>query len=149
MKRSLRIGLATAALGIGLAFVRPSAAHAQVSFFGRFPLPHGSLSIGVGSPVYPVGSYVPYGYADRIEYLPDYGYGFYCDTGEWIPVQQYGTQWIVIQRPVVRGYAVRPFRSYSYRDDGYRRFSRDDRRFDRNDRNDRRFDRRFENRRYR
>lgn len=146
MKRTPRIGLAMAALGLVLALVGPSAAHAQVSFFGRFPLPHGTLSIGVGSPAYRVGSYVPYGYADQIEYVPDYGYGFRCDSGDWIPVRRYGTRWIVVERPVHE--YVRPYRQYDRfygRDDRYGRY---DRRYDRYDHGDVRYDRRYDDRRY-
>jgi hypothetical protein len=106
-----------------LAFFVPSTAQAQVRFYGRFPLPHGSISVGVGNPYYrgygfygyrrfPVGSYVPYGY--RVIYEPTLGYGFYsppffCDLhgvyhSHWIPVRSYGARYIVVERPFIGGY---------------------------------------------
>jgi hypothetical protein len=74
MRKAIRIAVGGAALLAALAFFVPSTAQAQVRFYGRFPLPHGSISVGVGNPYYrgygfygyrrfPVGSYVPYGYA--------------------------------------------------------------------------------------
>ena len=61
-----------------------------------------------GSPAYPVGSYVPYGY--RVIRQPRFGYGFYsrpfaCRVhgvyhSHWIPVRSYGRRYIVVERPI-------------------------------------------------
>jgi hypothetical protein len=117
MKKSLSF-LAIAAAATVLMSL-PSAAKAQVSVGVRGP--HGAFSIGVGGPFVPqVGAYVPSPYVDEI-YQGDDGYGFYYD-GEWVPCEQYGSGWVIIERPVVygRGYA-RPYgygRAYGY---GYAR----------------------------
>jgi hypothetical protein len=137
MKNAVRIALSATALCAGLAFVGASTASGQVFFRGNFPAPHGRISVRVGGPAFAVGAYVPSPYVDQIEYLPDYGYGFYCDEG-WVPVRRYGSGWVVYQRP----FFIERGRLYGYR--GYNRFNRFDRggRFDRFDRNrDRRFDR--------
>ena len=138
MKRAIRTAVVSAAFAGALLFLAPSPGEAQVRVEGRFRLPHGRISIGVGdpyyrrgyyggyygSPAYPVGSYVPYGY--RVIRRPRLGYGFYSPSfyclahgvyhTHWIPVRSYGRRYIVVQRPVVvvdRGY-----------DDGYYRDGR-------------------------
>ena len=134
MRKTIRVAFGGAVLAAALAFFVPSSAQAQVSFYGRFPLPHGSLSVGVGDPYYgyygyggfPVGSYVPYG--NRVIYRPRLGYGFdspvfACRThrlyhSHWIPVRRYGPRYIVVGRPYYggyysHGYYDRPF--YGYR----------------------------------
>ncbi len=120
MRKITRIFVGGALLTTALAFFVPAPAQAQVRFYGRFPLPHGSISVGVGDPYYgrygyygygafPVGSYVPYGY--RVIYRPRFGYGFYspafaCRThriyhSHWIPVRRYRSRYVVVERPVV------------------------------------------------
>lgn len=117
MKKSLSF-LAIAAAATVLMSL-PSSAKAQVSVGVRGP--HGAFSIGVGGPFVPqVGAYVPSPYVDEI-YQTDDGYGFYYGD-EWIPCEQYGSGWVILERPVVygRGYA-RPYgygRAYGY---GYAR----------------------------
>ena len=137
MKNAVRIALSATALCAGLAFAGASTASGQVFFQGNFPSPHGRISVGVGAPAFAVGAYVPSPYVDQIEYLPDYGYGFYCDGG-WVPVRRYARGWVVYQRP----FFIERERLYGYR--SYDRFNRFDRggRFDRYDRNrDGRFNR--------
>jgi hypothetical protein len=123
MRKIIRIFVGGTLLATALAFFVPAPAQAQVRFYGRFPLPYGSISVGVGDPYYggygyygygafPVGSYVPYGY--RVIYRPRFGYGFYspafaCRThriyhSHWIPVRSYGARYIVIDRPFIGGY---------------------------------------------
>jgi hypothetical protein len=144
MTKRFRIALGSAALVAGLALAGAAPASAQVGFEGSFPLPHGRLSIGFGSPSFPVGGYVPYGYS--VIQDPDYGYGFYYGDS-FIPCEPYGSRWIVVERPVYfgRGY-VRPFRSYGYvrpyRYDGFRRDFRAPERFERRDFGRRTFERR-------
>jgi len=144
-----------AAVAAALVFLTPSPAQAQVRFEGRFRLPHGEIAVGVGdpypayygSPYFPVGSYVPYGY--RVVRRPRLGYGFYspefsCRThhayhAHWVPVRSYRTRYVVVERPVYVG-------GPAY-DDGYYRGDRyrdryDDRRYDRRD--DRRYDQRYD-----
>jgi len=133
MKNAVRIALSATALCAGLAVAGASTAKGQVFFQGNFPVPHGRISVGVGAPAFAVGAYVPSPYVDQIEYLPDYGYGFYCDEG-WVPVRRYGRGWVVYQRP----FFIERERLYGYR--GYDRFNRFDR-FNRYDRFDRRYDR--------
>ncbi len=120
MRKAIRTVVGGAALAAALAFFVPSPAQAQVRFYGRFRLPHGSISIGAGDPYYggfgdygygafPVGSYVPYSH--RVIYRPRLGYGFYSPTfacrthrvyhSHWIPVRRYRTRYVVVQRPVV------------------------------------------------
>lgn len=135
--KSIRIALASTALVAGLAVAGSKPAAAQVSFSGSFPLPHGRISVGIGDPFFRVGSYVPYGYTVIED--PTYGYGFYYRS-RWIPVEPYGSTWVVCERPYFRerGFA-RPY-SYGY---GYRNFENrrfDDRRFDNRRFDDRRFD---------
>ncbi|HEY3174106.1 MAG TPA: hypothetical protein VGK86_16180 [Thermoanaerobaculia bacterium] len=141
MQKAIRIVVGSAALVAALAFFVPSRAQAQVRFYGRFPLPHGSISVGVGDPYYggygyygyrafPVGSYVPYGY--RVIYRPALGYGFYgppfsCDLhgiyhSHWIPVRAYGPRYVVIERPFIGGYHGGYYGRYS---GGYSRYSGD------------------------
>jgi hypothetical protein len=148
MKKVTRIALGSAVLAGSLAIAGASSANAQVRVRGSFPLPHGRISFNIGSPVFPVGGYVPYGY-DVYE-DPDYGYGFLYEN-QWIPCEPSGTRWIVVQSPYY-GYGgdyrySRPYRyGYSSRDfrrrDDYRRYNRHDR-WDRWDRWDRRDDRRY------
>src|SRR5260370_29397853 len=98
MKNAVRIALSATALCAGLAFAGASTASGQVFFQGDFPGPHGRISVNVGAPDFAVGAYVPSPYVDQIEYVPDYGYGFYCDGG-WVPVRHYAHDWVVYQRP--------------------------------------------------
>ena len=123
MRKTIRIVVGGAALAAAVAFFVPSTAQAQLRFYGRFPVPHGSFSIGVGDPYYrgygyygygafPVGSYVPYGY--RVIYEPTLGYGFYSPAfycgphrvyhSHWVPVRRYGPRYIVVRRPFYGGY---------------------------------------------
>lgn len=137
MKNAFRIVLSATALCAGLAVAGASPAKAQVFFQGNFPVPHGRISVGVGAPAFAVGAYVSSPYIDQIEYVPGYGYGFYCD-GAWVPVRQYARGWVVYQRPFV----IARERPFGFR--GSDRIARFDRggRFDRFDRNrDGRFDR--------
>jgi len=146
MKYRFRIALASATMAAGLALAGASPAQAQVRFSGSFPLPHGRISIGIGDPFFRVGAVVPFGYA--VIQDPSYGYGFYYRS-RWIPVERYGSSWIVCNRPVFSeggyvdgGHRYDGFARYpdAARFDGriVRRFDRDDRRFVRSDR---RFDR--------
>ena len=120
MQKTIRIAVVSAVAG-ALLFLAPAPGEAQVRVQGRFRLPHGSISIGVGdpyyrgrysggyygSPAYPIGSYVPYGY--RVIRRPRLGYGFYSPAfacrahgvyhSHWIPVRSYGRRYIVIERP--------------------------------------------------
>ena len=123
MKKAIRLSVMSAALA-GVLLVLAPPAQAQVRVEGRFRLPHGSISVGVGdpyyygSPVFPIGSYVPYGY--RVFRQPRLGYGFYYRS-RWIPVRPYGRRYIVIERPIVvvdRGY------DGPYPGDGYYRNNR-------------------------
>ena len=111
MTRRIRIALGSVAVAAGLTLAGAAPASAQVRFEGTFPLPHGRLSIGIGDPAFPVGGYVPYGYA--VIQDPTYGYGFYYGDS-FIPCQPYGDQWVVVERPVYFGHGyVRPYyRSY-------------------------------------
>jgi hypothetical protein len=139
MRKAIRIVVGGAVLAAAMAFFVPSTAQGQVSFSGRFPLPHGSLSVGVGDPYsggygyygyggFPVGSYVPYGY--RVIYRPRLGYGFYspgfaCRThriyhSHWIPVRRYHARYVVVERPVVE----RRVYDDRYSDDRYYRGDR-------------------------
>jgi hypothetical protein len=140
MRRAIRIAIVSVAAAVALLFLVPSSADAQVRFEGRFRLPHGDISVGVGDrgygyygyPAYPVGSYVPYGY--RVIRRPRLGYGFYsprfaCRShsvyhSHWVPVRSYGRRYIVVERPVERyvdrSYDDRPYRDDRYRDDRYR-----------------------------
>jgi hypothetical protein len=138
MKNGIRIALASAAMVAGLAVAGAKPAAAQVSFSGSFPLPHGRISIGIGDPFFRVGSYVPYGYTVIED--PTYGYGFYYGA-RWIPVQPYGSTWVVVRQPYFRGGYVRPYarpyygyaHSYGYARPYYgnsRTVYRNDRRYD-------------------
>jgi hypothetical protein len=103
MKKAIRLSLVSVALAGALLVLAPPA-QAQVRVEGRFRLPHGSISVGVGdpyyygSPVFPIGSYVPYGY--RVIRQPRLGYGFYYRS-RWIPVRPYARRYVVIERPIV------------------------------------------------
>lgn len=116
MKRAIQIAMVAAAVAAVVVFLAPSTAQAQVRFEGR--LPHGEMTVGVGdpyapvyygSPYYPVGSYVPYGY--RVIRRSRLGYGFYSPSfacrshrvhhAHWVPVRRYRSRWVVIERPVV------------------------------------------------
>jgi hypothetical protein len=143
MQKTIRTAVASAAIAGALLFLAPAPSEAQIRVEGRFRLPHGDIAIGVGdpyyrrghyggyygSPRYPVGSYVPYGY--RVIRRPRLGYGFYspvfvCRThgfrhSHWIPVRSYGRRYIVVERPIVvvdRGYDDRYRDDRYYRDDG-------------------------------
>ena len=102
MRTQFRIAVAAAALMAGLSFAGASRANAGVSFRGTFPLPHGSISIGIGNPAFGVGAFVPYGY--NVAYDPEYGYGFYYGES-WIPCRPYQSRWIVCPRPFHNTYA--------------------------------------------
>jgi hypothetical protein len=130
MKKISNFILAAVAGG-ALLLATPSSAKAQVAFGGTFRGPHGSFSIGIGSPAFPVGGYVPYPYARQIYLSPDYGYGFYYGD-QWIPCEQYGSRWVVIERPVFygRGFSrfdrgVRGYRGDIYRHRDHRSWDRD------------------------
>jgi len=116
MKNGIRIALASAAMVAGLAVAGAKPAAAQVSFSGSIPLPHGRISIGIGDPFFRVGSYVPYGYT--VVEDPTYGYGFYYGA-RWIPVQPYGSSWIVVNQPYFRPGYVRPYARPYYGYNGY------------------------------
>jgi hypothetical protein len=147
MRKAIRIVVGGAALAAALAFFVPATAQAQVRFSGRFRLPHGSISVGVGDPYYrgygyygyrgfPVGSYVPYGY--RVIYEPTLGYGFYSPAfycglhgvyhSHWVPVRSYGARYIVVGRPFIGGYGgYGGYGGRYYRPDyGGRYYGRDD-----------------------
>ena len=144
MQRAIRIAVVSVAVVGALLFLAPAPAWAQVRVEGRFRLPHGSISVGVGdpyyrgghygSPAYPVGSYVPYGY--RVIRQPRLGYGFYSPAfacrvhrvyhSHWIPVRSYGRRYVVIERPVYTG--DRYGGPYGRRD-----YGRGDYRYDRRD----------------
>jgi hypothetical protein len=136
MKRATRIALGSAALAACLGFAGASRANAQVRFEGSFPLPHGRISVGVGDPTFPNGSFVPDGYSVYDD--PEYGYGFaYGD--EWVSCRPYGRRWVIVERRPYfgsRGYGSRRFdrryqQRYSprfWRDDHRRFFRREDRR---------------------
>lgn len=146
MQRAIRIAVVSVAVVGALLFLAPAPAWAQVRVEGRFRLPHGSISVGVGdpyyrggnygSPAYPVGSYVPYGY--RVIRQPRLGYGFYSPAfacrvhrvyhSHWIPVRSYGRRYVVAERPVVvveRRYDDRYRDDRYYRDDPYYNFNRE------------------------
>ncbi len=124
--------LAVAAIATAALVSLPGSANAQVAFGGTFRGPHGSFSIGVGGFEPIVGAYVPSPYVDQIYYLPDYGYGFYYND-DWVPVEQYGSGWVIsgspffIERPFVgRGFYSRPFFGRTFRRDwDDHRFNRD------------------------
>jgi len=106
MKKAVRLSLVSVVLAGALLVLAPPA-QAQVRVEGRFRLPHGSISVGVGDPysygiygsrAFPIGSYVPYGY--RVIRQPRLGYGFY-HRSRWIPVRPYGRRYIVVERPIV------------------------------------------------
>jgi hypothetical protein len=150
MQKTIRTAVVSAAVAGALLFVAPAPGEAQVRVQGRFRLPHGSISIGVGdpyyrgrysggyygSPAYPIGSYVPSGY--RVIRRPRLGYGFYSPAfacrahrvyhSHWIPVRSYGRRYIVVERPVVvvdRRYDDRYRDDRYYRDDPYYDFNRE------------------------
>jgi hypothetical protein len=159
MQKTIRTAAVSAAFAGALLFLTPAPGKAQVRVEGRFRLPHGSISVGVGdpyyrrgysggyyrhsggyygSPAYPVGSYVPYGY--RVIRRPRFGYGFYSPSfacrahrvyhSHWIPVRSYGRRYIVVERPVV---VVDRRYDDGYRGDPYYDFNREY--WDRNYRN--------------
>ncbi len=151
MSRGFRIALATAAVGGALALAGASPANAQVRFRGSFPvahrrfepLAHGRFGIGLGDPFFRVGAVVPFGY--RVVEDPVDGYGF--AYGErWIPVERYGSSWVVCERPAFeeRAFAAPRFGGVRFES----RFERErfaGRRFERGDRFER--GNRFEGRR--
>jgi hypothetical protein len=104
--RKMKNWVLAAAAGTALLLSVPSSAKGQVAFQGTFGGPHGQFSIGVGSPAFPAGAYVPYPYVRHVYVRPGYGYGFYYGNA-WVPVQPYGTRYIVVERPVV--YYNRPY----------------------------------------
>lgn len=135
MRKAIRITFGAAALGAVSVFLSPSTAQAQVRVEGRFRLPHGDISIGVGdpyygrgyygSPYYPVGSYVPYGH--RVSRRPRLGFGFQSRAfacrphggayhSHWVPVRRYRSRWVVVSAPVLVG--ERPYYEDGYSDDG-------------------------------
>ena len=154
MKSGFRIALATAAVAAGVAFADATPAQAQVGFSGSFPLPHGRISIGIGVPAFPIGTYVPNGY--EVYSRDDEGYGFEYES-RWIPVRQYGGRWLVCEPSQAYGYGG-GYGVYGRRGYGYDRYSgRNDyrynvrpyygnrghvERFQRRDRDDRRGDNR-------
>lgn len=109
MKKTIRIALGSTVLATGLAFAGASPANAQVRFEGSFPLPHGRISIGGGNVGLSVGAYVPDGYS--VYQDPEYGYGFYYGD-QWIPCEQYGSRWVIVERPAYFGH--REYRDYRY-----------------------------------
>jgi len=126
MNKTIRKAVLGVAAAGALLFLAPSPGEAQVRVEGRFRVPHGRISIGIGDPyyrggyyghpAYPVGSYVPYGY--RVIRRPRLGYGFYYRS-RWIPVRPYGRRYIVVQRPIV---VVDPgYNGSYYSDDRYYR----------------------------
>jgi hypothetical protein len=134
MKRAIQTAMVAAAVAAAVAFLAPSTAQAQVRFEGRFRLPHGEIAVGVGdpyapvyygSPHYPVGSYVPYGY--RVIRRSRLGHGFYSPSfacrshrvyhSHWVPVRWHRSRWVVVDRPVVVG-------RYVQRGDPYYDFNR-------------------------
>jgi len=96
MRNAARLVLISAALTAGLALTGASRANAGVSFQGVFPLPNGTISIGIGDPYFSVGAYVPVGYP--IYAYPGYGYGF-AYHNHWVPVRRYGAAWRVYGQP--------------------------------------------------
>ncbi len=116
MSTQFRIAIAAAALMAGLSFAGASRANAGVSFRGTFPLPHGSISIGIGDPTFGVGAFVPYGYI--VENDPEYGYGFYYGDS-WIPCRPYQSRWVVCDRPFHDTYAGGAYIGGGY---GYRSY---------------------------
>jgi len=111
--RKMKNWVLAAAAGTALLLSAPSTAKAQLAFQGTFGGPHGQVFIGVGSPAFPVGGYVPYPYVRHVYVRPGYGYGFYYGNA-WVPVTPYGNQYVVVERPVVYGYAPRYY-SHSHR----------------------------------
>ncbi|HKF43503.1 MAG TPA: hypothetical protein VKG01_10420 [Thermoanaerobaculia bacterium] len=112
--RKMKNWILAAAAASALLVVAPSTAKGQVAFQGTFGGPHGQFSIGIGSPAFPVGAYVPYPYVRHIYLRPTYGYGFYYGN-QWIPVQAYGNQYVVVQAPVVYSRPYYPYyRHYRY-----------------------------------
>ncbi len=121
MRRAIRVAIVAALLVAVNGFLFPFTAQGEVRFEGRFRLPHGEIAVGVGdpypyhrvdygSPHFPVGSYVPYGY--RVIRRPRLGYGFYspgfrCRAhgayhSHWIPARPYRSRYIVVERPYGR-----------------------------------------------
>ena len=91
-------------LGAAALAVAPSAS-AQVRFRGTFGLPHGVVSVGVGSPYYYSSGYGGYGYAAPDYYAPSYS-GYYYDG--YYP--SYYPRYYV--RPHYYRSYYRPYRSY-------------------------------------
>ena len=110
--KKMKNWILSAAAGSALLLSVPSSAKGQVAFQGTFGGPHGQFSIGVGSPAFAAGAYVPYPYARHVYVRPGYGYGFYYGNA-WVPVQPYGSRYVVVERPVVYS---RPYyrRSHGY-----------------------------------
>ena len=148
MTKGIRIALVTAAMAGGIALAGASPASAQVRFRSSFPVPHGRIAVRVGAPFFRVGALVPYGYTVIED--PEYGYGFYYQS-RWIPVERYGSSWIVGDRPFFggRGFNAPRGSFRAYGGGGGERFDRG--RGDRFDRGrfDSRRDARFERRDFR
>ena len=150
----MRKGIQNATVGAAMAamslFLVASEGQAQVRVEGRFRLPHGDIAVSVGdryrdpyygdayygSPRYPVGSYVPYGY--RVIQRPRFGYGFASPAfacrvhrihhSHWVPVRRVRSRWVVVERPVVvverryeRRYEEPYYTGSRYEDRRYRR----------------------------
>jgi hypothetical protein len=96
--RKISNGLLAAMAAGALLLTTPSSARAQVAFGGTFVGPHGSFSIGIGSPAFPVGGYVPHPYAQQVYFVPGYGYGFYYGA-QFIPCERIGPRWVVVSAP--------------------------------------------------
>jgi hypothetical protein len=120
--RKISNGLLAATAAGALLLATPSSARAQVAFGGTIAGPHGSFSIGIGSPVFPVGGYVPYPYAQQVYFVPGYGYGFYYGA-QFIPCERIGPRWVVVSAPFGhygRYYGVHGRYWSSHRNDGFR-----------------------------
>src|SRR5262245_11210874 len=98
--RTMKNWILAATAGAAILLAAPSSAKGQVAFQGTFGGPHGTFSIGVGSPAFPVGAYVPYPYVRHVYARPGFGYGFYYGNA-WVPVTPYGNRYIVVEQPVV------------------------------------------------
>ena len=124
MRKAIRIALLAATAVMASAFWAVSPARGDVSFHGTFRGPHGAFSIGIGSPYFPVGSYLPHGH--RVAHRPRYGYGFWSPVfvcrahhlrhAHWVPVRRHRARWIVVERPTV---VIRKRRFYDGYDSGH------------------------------
>jgi hypothetical protein len=138
MTRAFRTCVFAATIAAGSAFLASEPARADVSFQGTFFGPHGSFSIGIGSPRFPVGSLVPRRH--RVFHRADHGDGFWSPTfvcsahharhAHWIPVRRHRARWIVIDHYDGHDYG---YGRYTRRHDHRYRFS-DPYRYDRYER---------------